>query len=139
MKLSELARFIQYTTVIEDNNICLTITESNLNENRVLDISFGSTPKQSTKSVMAAVGKEAWNFFKNPIVAGLTVGWALNKLDDYNRTKRDTIKFYAKTGEEKVFYKKMVDEMLSTGKYTLINSKNVSGAYSWTLKRKWGA
>lgn len=139
MKLHELTQFVQYNTVIENNNIYLTIVESRLNENRVLDVSFGSTPKQSNKSVMAAIGKEAWNFFKNPIVAGLTVGWALNKLDDYNRTKRDTVKLYARTGEERTFYKKMVDEMLSTGKYTLINSKNVSGAYSWTLKRKWGA
>lgn len=136
MKLSDL---IRQSADTKDSDIQLTISETHLAEGKVLDIDFGSTPNASNKSIISSLGKSAWSFFKNPVVAGVTIGWALNTLDDYNRNKKDTIKLHARTGEERVYFKKMVDEMLASGKYTLIKSKNVSGAYSWTLKRKWGA
>jgi len=131
MLLRELTQ-IEYQTVIDGHSVVMILSETTEIGGKVANIKFGTSASTLGKSLTGHVE----HFLKNPLVVGLALSWAQNKLEDYNRSKKYSIKFFAQTGQEKTFYRKMVDDLLASGNYKLIKSTYVNGGYNWTLNRK---
>ena len=87
------------------------------------------------KGIVGRVVKGAGALFSNPFVAGMTALWAADALKKYKKNKRMTTHFFAKTTEEKKLYDKIVNDLMATGSYKLVNTKFVDGGKLWTLKR----
>ena len=55
----------------------------------------------------------------------------------YNKSKRNTTHFYAKSPQEKKMYAAIVQDLMATGNYRLkLNAKYLQGGYVWKLVRK---
>lgn len=132
MKLEELHVDILWEGLIGDEPYVFTAT---LFEGGA-KMSFGRNNRASTKLVSKIISKQAPGLFKNPVLSGIAAGIAITALANYQKNKRNTIRFYASDPMEKRFYKKMIDDLLKTGNYRKIRSKYVSGGYMWILKRK---
>ncbi len=74
---------------------------------------------------------------QHPWLVGVAVGVGLNALDTYRANKRVTTRFFARTVVEKNLYKQVVEDLVSTGKYTLMkNAKRINNGWLWELKAK---
>jgi len=85
--------------------------------------------------VLSKVGKGILKFAKNPIVAGLAAGYAIDAYGKYKKNKRLTTHFFARGNQEKKMYKEIVDTLMKTGKYRKVREKYVDGGYLWELKK----
>jgi len=85
--------------------------------------------------VLSKAGKGLLKFAKNPIVAGLAAGYAIDAYGKYKKNKRMTTHFFARGTQEKKMYKEIVDTLMKTGKYRKVREKYVDGGYLWELKK----
>ena len=68
---------------------------------------------------------------------GTAVSIGLNALDSYRSNKRLTSRFIATNHIERQLYRKMANDMVKTGKYTILkNGRKVKDGWLWELKRK---
>ena len=79
--------------------------------------------------------KGAAKFFRNPLVAATGAVMAINAYDQYQKNKRYTTRFFAKTPAERKMYKEIIQMMTQSGKYKLKKTKYVGGGREWILKR----
>lgn len=129
MKLDEL-----YTdtisTVIEDVEYSLTFD--------LIEEGIGQIKLQSQPSLVSNIVGGTTSFVKkHPIISAAAVLWVTNAISQYNKNKRLTTNFYAKTEAEKKTYEKIVKDLMATGHYELLKGGYyVDGGKLWTLKRK---
>lgn len=90
----------------------------------------------ATKSKGAIKGFQ--DFLKrNPYMTGIAVGVGINALDAYRSSKRQTTRFFATNQIERNLYKSVADDLVKTGKYTMLkNGKRIQGGWLWELKRR---
>lgn len=133
MKLTEITQ----PTVLWEDNACKTTIAGHtvqisveLNED-VAKINFGAA-KPGVVSKLSGIAK---SFFTNPFAVGVGALWAVDAIQRYEKNKRYTTHFYAKTAQEKQFHQKIVDDLMKTGHYKLIKSAYVDGGHLWVLQR----
>ena len=121
---------------IESENIELleTIQDSNGNEYFIV---FESTPKVfSFKTTKANAVSSFKSFIKQyPFLSGVALTVGMDAIDSYKQSKRLTTRLFAKTAVEKKFYKKISQDLVSTGKYKLLKVKYINGGLLYELKR----
>lgn len=83
--------------------------------------------KRTTNSVIQTL--------KNPIVAGIATVWALDSYKKFKNKLHNTVRFYAKSYEKKI-YEKIIEDLMKTGHYKKIKSEYSSDGYMWELQRK---
>lgn len=71
---------------------------------------------------------------KHPIATGVAALWVNSALQQYQKNKRYTTRFFAKTAEERKLYQTIVDDLMRTGHYKLIKTKFVDGGKLWELR-----
>lgn len=90
----------------------------------------------ATKNVGAIKGFKDF-LTKHPYMSGMAVGIGLNALDTYRSNKRLVTRFFATNPIERKLYKKVADDLVKDGNYTLLkNGKRIKGGWLWELKRK---
>ena len=72
---------------------------------------------------------------KNPVIAGLAAGYAVNAFAQYKKNKRTTTTFFAKDPQEKKMYKDIIDTLVRSGKFKKTKEKFVDGGILYVLKR----
>ncbi len=89
-----------------------------------------------TKSVSAVKGFKDF-LKKHPYMTGMAVGIGINALDSYRSNKRLVTRFFATNPIERKLYKKVADDLVKDGNYTLLkNGKRIKGGWLWELKRR---
>lgn len=74
---------------------------------------------------------------RHPYMTGMAVGVGLDALDTYRSNKRLTTRFFAQNAIERKLYKDMAEELVKSGKYTIIkNGKRINKGWLWELKRR---
>lgn len=94
------------------------------------EISFATKSKSAIKGF-----KDFLN--RHPYMTGVAVGVGINALDSYRSNKRQTTRFFATNDIERKLYRSVADDLIKTGKYTMLkNGKRISGGWLWELKRR---
>lgn len=91
-------------------------------------ISFRTTAKNAVNSFKSFIKKY-------PFLSGTALAVGMDALDSYKQSKRLTTRFFAQTPVEKKLYKKISDDLVSTGKYKLVKTKKINGGILYELKR----
>ena len=79
--------------------------------------------------------KGASTLIKNPTALAVGALWAADSLRKYEKNKRNTTRFFAKSHEERTLYDKIVKDLMATGHYKMVRTKFVDGGKLWELKR----
>ena len=90
----------------------------------------------ATKSKSAVKGFKDF-LMRHPYMTGIAVGVGINALDSYRANKRMTTRFFATNQVEKNLYQNVADDLVKTGKYTMLkNGRRMNNGWLWELKRK---
>lgn len=99
-------------------------------DEKTQEISFATTAKGAAKSFKDFL-------MKHPYMTGMAVGVGISALDAYRSNKRLTTRFFAQNHIERKMYKDMANELVKTGKYTIIkDGKRIHNGWLWELKRR---
>jgi len=72
---------------------------------------------------------------KHPIISTAAMMVALNSYEKYKNNQKYAARIFAKTTDEKKFFKGMVDDLVKSGKYKIVKDQNESGGRLWVLRR----
>lgn len=72
---------------------------------------------------------------KNPVVAAVAASYAVSAYKNYQKNKRYTTSFFAKSQEERKLYKSIVADLMATGKYKKVREKHVDGGILYVLRK----
>lgn len=72
---------------------------------------------------------------KNPFLSAGALILALDAYEKYKNNQKYATKLFGKTGEEQKFYKKMVDDLVKSGKWKVIKDQNENGGRLWVMRR----
>ena len=117
-----------------DDTVLLETIESSDNTYYVLyekkaDMySFKTTAKNAVTSFKSFI-KEY------PFLSGIAMAVGMDAIDSYKGSKRLITRFFAQTAVERKLYKKIADDLVSTGHYKLIKTKRIKGGTLYELKR----
>lgn len=92
-----------------------------------------------TEGFLTDLAKGATSFAKaHPYITGFMAGWAWDAVKEYNKAKKNAIRFYAKDLPERTKYSKMVDELVRKQGYHVVKKGYKGTGYEWHLqKRTW--
>lgn len=97
-------------------------------ETKTNEISFRTTAKTAIKSFKSFIKKY-------PFLSGAALLVGMDAIDSYKQSKRLTTRLFAQTPVERKLYKKISDDLVSTGKYKLVKTKHINGGILYELKR----
>lgn len=126
MKLTDIHGMDILWEGLVDDQSC--VVYANLTEANTARVGFG----QNTKGGM--IRGIAGNIITNPVLAGLAAGFAVDAVKKYMNNKSKTTQFFAKDHREREMYRKVVDDLMKTGKYRKTKDKYVPGGYLWELR-----
>lgn len=105
----------------------------------ILDISEAMKtalePDTMMGKVVKGLGSAGKAFFSNPLVATAAMHIALDQYEKYRQNQRYATRLFGKTFEEKKMYRRMVDDLVGTGKWKLVKNQYVDGGQLWVLRR----
>lgn len=125
MKLTDLNEEI----IAQDENFVVVAV------NEAAGMRFSVRPSRGGK-LSSAFSKGAAAIKANPGLAALGAGLAVAGIASYNKNKRNTVRLFAKTHQERQMYKKIVNDLMRTGGYKKVREKYAGGGYMWELKKR---
>lgn len=136
MKLYEFSD-TETTVIAEGDDYYMVVEENQQLDERKISLVPQTNEKGGTLGKLA---KGALSFAKNPVVAGLSIGYAIDALEKYKKNKssgKSKEKIYARDRKEEQFYREMINKMTKSGDWELVSSKNVpGGGHVWEVKKK---
>lgn len=91
--------------------------------------------KAGGKIARKYVPKSMRKALTNPFVIATAAAYATSAVKQYNRNKRLTAKLYSPDSQKET-YKKIIADLMRTGKYRRVREKRVSGGVEWELDRR---
>ena len=125
MKLTDLKEEI----IAEDDNYCVIAV------NEAYGTRFSVRPTRGG-AVRGALAKGAAKIKSNPGLAMAAGMLAVAGISAYNKNKRNTVRLFARSYQERQMYKKIVADLMRTGGYKKVKEKYADGGYMWELKKR---
>ena len=117
----------------DDNVLLETIESPNETYYVIYEKAKDTFSFQTTKKNALSTFK---SFIKEyPFLSGSIMALGMHAIDSYKGSKRLVTRFFAQTAVERKLYKKIADDLVGTGHYTLVKTKRIKGGTLYELKR----